>query len=606
MPTNPNLPPPGQSSPGQHLIGQASFDDLSTPLSDTTFVVVDLETTGGSAKDCHITEIGAVKSRGGVVQGEFQTLVDPGITIPPFIASLTGITNATLAGAPSLAAALPMFLDFAAGSVLVAHNAGFDISFLKAGCSRLDLPWPGHRVVDTARLARVLLHRDEVPNNKLATLARFFRAETTPTHRALADAQATVDVLHGLLERAGGFGVHHLEDLAEIANSVTPEQRQKRTLADDLPELPGVYVFRDRQQQPLYVGKSVNIRNRVRSYFTASEKRRRMTEMVRIAESISAIPCATDLEAQIREIRLIAECKPPYNRRSRSPEKAKYLKLTHEPFPRFSVVAKAPQSQESEAIYLGPFSSKRTAEAAREAATAAFPLRSCTTRLTRKTLASDCAAAELGSCLAPCNQPEVWPSYDALVSATRTAVLGDISDLYATVEAEMSRAAGAEQFEQAAARREQLRTLLSGIHNAHTYRTLGQNELLVAARPAGRHWELHVLKYGRLAGAAHLDPRKDVQSQVDAAIDASAAVAPPTEAPTSALSEETALIIKWLYSDGVRLARVTGVIAEPVNSAARYLAQLPRPQTDPYRTRDSGQTARAGQQLRARSRIPVS
>jgi DNA polymerase-3 subunit epsilon len=96
---------------------QASFDELGTPLHDVTFVVVDLETTGGSPQACEITEIGAVKVRGGLVLGEFQTLVDPGVPIPPFISVLTGITDATVAGAPRLGSALPAFLEFAGGTV---------------------------------------------------------------------------------------------------------------------------------------------------------------------------------------------------------------------------------------------------------------------------------------------------------------------------------------------------------------------------------------------------------------------------------------------------------------------------------------------------------
>ena len=167
---------------GDHLPVQAAFDDLGAPLHAVDFVVVDLETTGGSARDCHITEIGAVRSRGGELLGEFQTLVNPGVPVPPFISALTGITDAKLAGAPRINSVLPAFLEFAHGAVLVAHNAGFDMSFLKAACREVDTSWPAPTVLDTARLARVLMNRDEVRNNKLATLAKFFRAESVPDH----------------------------------------------------------------------------------------------------------------------------------------------------------------------------------------------------------------------------------------------------------------------------------------------------------------------------------------------------------------------------------------------------------------------------------------
>src|SRR5581483_6198249 len=134
--------------------------------------VVDLETTGGSPSTAAITEIGAVKVRGGEVLGEFQTLVNPRTEIPPFIAVLTGITDAMVASAPTLTGALPTFLEWARGAVLVAPNAPFDLGFLRAGCLALGLSWPAYESLDTARLARRVLTRDEAPDCKLSTLAR--------------------------------------------------------------------------------------------------------------------------------------------------------------------------------------------------------------------------------------------------------------------------------------------------------------------------------------------------------------------------------------------------------------------------------------------------
>ena len=275
---------------------------------------------------------------------------------------------------------LPSFLEFAHGAVLVAHNAPFDVGFLKAACEQHGLDWPRPSVVDTARLARRTLDRDEAPNCKLATLARLFRATTSPTHRALDDARATVDVLHGLFERLGCHGVTTLEEIDTFSRRVSPAQQRKRHLADHVPRGPGVYLFRDGQQRVLYVGKSVDMRSRVKQYFTASESRRRMAEMVGIAEEVVAIPCATSLEAEVRELRLIAEYKPRYNRRSRFPEKASYLKLTVEPFPRLSVVRTV---KADATTYLGPFGSTRQAAAAAAALHEAFSLRQCTQRLSR-------------------------------------------------------------------------------------------------------------------------------------------------------------------------------------------------------------------------------
>ncbi|MFM2175496.1 MAG: hypothetical protein RLZZ527_572, partial [Actinomycetota bacterium] len=124
---------------------QPTFDDLGKDLIDTTFVIVDLETTGGSPKDSEITEIGAVKVRGGEIIGEFQSFIDPGLPIPPFITVLTGITDAMVIGAPKIGEALFSFLEFLGSpdeTVLVAHNAPFDIGFLKFAAAKFEVKWP--------------------------------------------------------------------------------------------------------------------------------------------------------------------------------------------------------------------------------------------------------------------------------------------------------------------------------------------------------------------------------------------------------------------------------------------------------------------------------
>ena len=173
------------SSPTLPRYLQGTIEELGTPLAEVTFVVVDLETTGGSPKDCAITEIGAVKVRGGAVLGEFQTLVDPGQEIPPYISVLTGITTSMVAAAPRIGTVLPAFLEFARGAVLVAHNAPFDLGFLKAACAQNGILWPAASSVDTAVLARRLLTRDEVPNCKLGTLASLWCSSATFTPSAV-------------------------------------------------------------------------------------------------------------------------------------------------------------------------------------------------------------------------------------------------------------------------------------------------------------------------------------------------------------------------------------------------------------------------------------
>jgi DNA polymerase-3 subunit epsilon len=184
-------------------------------LADLDFTVVDVETTGWAPDEASITEIGAVRVRGGRVVAEFGSLVNPGRPVPAPITELTGIDDQMLTGAPPVATVLPGLLAFARDSVLAAHNAPFDLRFLTAACAGMGLDWPGFEVLDTVRLARHLMATpQEVPDRKLATLALFFAAPVRPSHRALDDARATAVVLGRLLARlADREGVTTLGEL---------------------------------------------------------------------------------------------------------------------------------------------------------------------------------------------------------------------------------------------------------------------------------------------------------------------------------------------------------------------------------------------------------
>ena len=556
---------------------QAAFGDLGTPLREVTFVIVDLETTGGAPAEAGITEIGAVKVCGGEVLAEFQTLVNPGTAIPPFVAALTGITDAVVAGAPRLDAVLPAFLEFLGTGVLVAHNAPYDTGFLKAACGLHGQRWPAPAVVDTARLARVALLPGEVPNCKLGTLARHVRSTTDPTHRALDDARATTDVLHALLERAAGFGVTTLEDLHGFVSRVSRAQRAKRTLADGLPDSPGVYVFQDAQGAPLYVGTSRRIRTRVRSYFTAAEQRRRMAEMIGIAERVVPIPCATALEARVRELRLIAEQRPRYNRQSRRPETQTWLKLTVEAAPRLAIVRSVADDTEQGARYLGPFGSRGAAEQVREALLLAHPLRTCTPRLAAhpRSDTPGCVRAELGRCLAPCTASGDRTAYGALVDQMRATMSGQLAEATAVIERRMLELAGEERYEEAAQWRERLRGLADASVRTHRLAVLATEPELVAAQPTAEHgWEIHLIRHGRLAAAATCPPGVDPRPAVGTLLAAGEHVPPGCAPAPAGLTEEARELLRWLEGDGVRLVRSTTGLALPRECGGALLARL--------------------------------
>jgi len=567
---------------------QGSFDELGEPLREVTFVVVDLETTGGSPASCAITEIGAVKVRGGLVIGEFQTLVNPCAGIPAFIAVLTGITDAMVAGAPTVATALPAFLDFARGSVLVAHNAPFDLGFLRAGCTSLGLAWPAFRHIDTAVLARRVLSRDESPNCKLATLARVFRAGTQPCHRALADARATVDVLHGLLERVGNLGVKSLEELQTFTYQVSAAQRRKRHLAEPLPHAPGCYVFRDAHGRALYVGKSKDLRTRVRNYFVASETRSRMREMVALAEGVDAVVCAHALEAEVRELRLIAEHKPRYNRRSKYPERGVYLKLTVEAFPRLSVVQTV---RDDGASYLGPFPSRKAGELAMAAVHDAVPLRRCTTRLSVRRASPACVLVELGRCGAPCQHRETVQQYAEHAAAFAAAVTGDPTAVVSPLLTRIATLAAAERFEDATAARNRLSSFLRSCIRLQRLSALTVvAELVAARRTAAGGWEISVIRLGRLVAAGVAPPGAAPRPYIDAVVATAETVTRGPGPTPCATAEETECVLRWLDLPKTRLVAIDGSWASPARGAARLrdwlvAAESAREHVDPFADR---------------------
>lgn len=454
------------------MVGQRTFDDLGTPLHDVTFCVIDLETTGGSPNTCGITEIGAVKLRGGECLGTFQTLVNPGAAIPPEITVLTGITTSMVLAAPRIEAVLPTLLEFVGDAVIVAHNVRFDVGFLNAALDRDGRPPLANRRVDTVALARRLL-RDEVPNCKLGTLADRLRLPHRPSHRALDDALATGDLLHVLLERVGRLGVTGLDDLLALPKLAGHPQVGKLALTDGLPRSGGVYLFRDPHGRVLYVGKAANLRQRVRSYFSGDE-RRKIPQLLRETHRIDHVECSTPVEASVLEIRLIHEHHPRFNAQIKRWDRYTYLKLTAERFPRLSITKKV---SDDGATYLGPLPSAAVARRIAEAIETAVPIRRCTARPGRTPRAAPCTAAQLGVATCPCAGAISEEDYRRLVDRV-TRGLGDQPDLLlGPLEEKMRELAAVERYEEAA----DVRDRAAALANA-----LDRRRRVAALRAAGR------------------------------------------------------------------------------------------------------------------------
>lgn len=553
-------------------MGQLSFADVD-PLADptlreTTFVVVDLETTGGRPTGDRadaITEIGAVKVRGGEILGEFATLVDPGRAIPPQIVALTGITSAMVYDAPTIDRVLPAFLEFCRGAVLVAHNAGFDIGFLRAAAERGHFPWPKPPVLCTVRLARRVLTRDEAPSVRLGALAALFGASTTPNHRALEDARATVDVLHGLIERVGNQGVHTYAELRSYLPDVTPAQRSKRHFAHRLPRAPGVYLFRGPSAEVLYVGTAVDLRRRVSQYFNGADPRTRIKEMASLATAVDHVECAHELEAGVRELRLLAAHAPPYNRRSKFPQRWWWVQLTDEAFPRFSAV-RTPRNGSA----VGPFRSRADALAAAALMARFTGVRDCTNRLGRSAVhGPSCPEREVSPC--PAARGVTAGEYATAARAALALIDGADGRPLEAALSHIADLAGRNRYETAARLRDHTAATIDVLWRGQRLRALASVPEMVAARPDGaRGWHLAVIRHGQLAAAGVAPRGVPPMPVVDALCGGAQTVLPGAGPLGGALVEETALITRWLAQPGVRIVRTDEGYCSPVGAAGRW------------------------------------
>ena len=309
---------------GSH-VGLADPPGAAIAVEQATYVVFDLETTGLSPGFSAICEIGAVRVRGLELEARFETLVNPRRPLPAPIAALTGIDPRALREAPPSELAVRRFLDFAGDAVLVAHNARFDMAFLDREVERLTGRRVAAPVVDTVWLARRLLE-GRIRRVGLASLAYFFGTATQPCHRALADSEATAEILLALIGLAQERGV---ESVAQLVDLSAPRARRlagKRSLVAGAPARPGVYLFRDRNDQVLYVGRARDLRARLRSYFRTERQRPAVEAALGALERVEWRVLGSELEAGLEELRLLRELRPPANARSARPDRYVYLR----------------------------------------------------------------------------------------------------------------------------------------------------------------------------------------------------------------------------------------------------------------------------------------
>ena len=478
-------------------------------LSDATYTVIDLETTGGANRANRIIEVCAMKVHRGEVVGELTSLINPEMPISYFISQYTGITNEMVKHAPTAKEILPDLLRLLGESVFVAHNSSFDYTFINLELERNGFERLENRALCTVRLARRLLPKQLKKN--LGDLAAYFGIPITERHRAKGDCQATVGVLHKLIEIAQEkHRIEHLEELLSLQyKALRVFKREpkhirtlRETLLSKLPEQPGVYFFYSEQGELLYIGKSKNLKSRVSSYFTDTEhKADKVKELVMYVRKIDCRTTGSELEALLLESKLIKLHKPRYNTLLKRYKSYPFLRLTNHEFPRLEI---AMEVENDGAEYFGPFPSMESVRNVFTVLNRTFLLRECSDDELSKGRA--CVYLDLHRCVAPCERWRVEKGeYERELNRVRRFLSGVDAEIIDTLTAKMKQLAADYRFEDAAELRSRIQSLRRVFYRqASVTASINENNVLILLPSAiysdvCKEFVILFVRFGRLA-----------------------------------------------------------------------------------------------------------
>jgi DNA polymerase-3 subunit epsilon len=490
-------------------------ETLARPLSDTTFVVVDVETTGGAAAATNIIEIGAARVRAGRVLAEFQQLVNPGARLPAFITRLTGIDDGLLADQPPIMAVWPRFVEFLGDAVIVAHNAAFDVGFLNAAAAAHSGRTLSQPHLCTLRLTRRLM--PELRRRSLDVLAGHFGIPTRGRHRALGDVRITVEVFFHLLERLAARGISHLHQALDLQHHGRDGRHFVCLLPRDkvaqLPAEPGVYRLFGADGRLLYIGKAKNLRARVASYLSnAAGHSNKTLDLIRHSCEVRVQVCGSELEAALEEAEAIRRHRPPYNRLGKHLPRIAFIKLSvADEFPRLSVIGKPGGTR---ARFVGPFRSREQAQEVLGLLTRQSRLRTCPGRLHPDPAVAPCFQGQVSACSMPCGARVSADAYRRQVEDCLRLFAGDLRSTEEDLRRRREEHADALRFEAAARVQRDLDLLeLLGRRQRTLGWLLGRQHFLVFQPGVGRRSVLaYVVLGGRLLMRQRLHDDAEVET----------------------------------------------------------------------------------------------
>ncbi|PSQ96938.1 MAG: DEDD exnuclease domain-containing protein [Bacteroidetes bacterium SW_9_63_38] len=524
-------------------------------VSDATFVVTDTETTGTKAEENRVIEVGAVKVEDGEIVDRFQQLVNPQRSIPGRITQLTGITTGMVFDAPTIDEVLPGYLDVLGDGILTAHNLSFDKGFLDAELARMGKDPLPNETLCTVRLARRLL--PGLDSKGLSRLVQFYDISVDGRHRALGDAEATGHVLARLLSQlAFEHEIDTVEDLLAFQHrryqKVRKVPNHLKTIREEqlpeAPDAPGVYVFKNSSGIPLYIGKAKQLSDRLRSHFTAVEsKAARKRKMLQKVRTVDWETTGTELEAILRESRLIKTEKPRYNRAQRRYYNRPFIRLdtTHE----YPTISWSRTLADDGAEYYGPVRNTERAEMVVDIASRFFRLRECEDE--RLHLGQRCLYADMDRCTAPCENEDP-EAYAEAVGRVRAFLTGQDRSVLHRLRERMQQASEDLDFEKAAEFRdilEQLETILDK-QRLMAAPVRQHNAALVHRTDAMDGTDVLFVRFGRFVDAVSCafppstEDRATLREGVDTHFDDAS---PPSDLSRRA-TDEIRLLSHWTYA----------------------------------------------------------
>ncbi len=438
---------------------------LHLPIEEAEFSVVDVETTGLGTANNNIIEIGLVKIKNFKVIDRYNSFINPGRSIPPFITQFTGISNEDVYDAPFFEDLVKPLKDFLEDSVLVGHNLAFDLSFLRKEFNVCGVDNYQPLQLCTLRLARRML--PNLKSRSLGNLANYLHLKNEDAHRAYADAEVTAKILHRLVEQLkASEGFQTVQDFINYqyqSAKIKPKVPIKKNLADaflSLPKSPGVYFFLNKKEEIIYIGKAKSLRDRIKSYL-APTSARKSKKILTTAHKFKTITTKTELTALLAEAELIKKVNPKMN---------VMLKQYHNKyFLRFLLTHKAPKVELTNKFsfdgndYFGMFISRKLAQQVLEMIDKIFLLRECEEKDFKKR--RRCFLADIERCTAPC-VAEINQSYEDEIKNVYEFLYGKNQFAVNRLVSKMKSYSDQLRFEKAAEVKELISLVLSQIHKS--------------------------------------------------------------------------------------------------------------------------------------------